>query len=203
MYSQNDEERTILRHFEGRPAGTFLDIGAFHPIRLSNTRALFERGFRGVYVEPSPSLHKAFLDEIKDDPQMQLVTDCVGDQSGEVEFFDSGSWAVSTTDQSWADKWKNSGANFTPIKVNMITVKELLEKSIHKTFDFISLDTENTVKVILPLLDLNALKTSLICLEWNGQDFELFDSTLRSQGFFEIKESRTSENLIYAKTQVA
>jgi hypothetical protein len=81
----------------------------------------------------------------------------------------------------------------------MITVPQLLEKSIHKTFDFISLDTENTVKVILPLLDLTALKTSLICLEWNSQDFEFFDTTLRAQGFSEIDGSRTSENLIYKK----
>ena len=84
----------------------------------------------------------------------------------------------------------------------MITVPMLLETSIHKTFDFISLDTENTVKTILPLLDLNALKTSLICLEWNNQDREFFDSTLTAQGFSEIVEARTSENLIYAKAQV-
>lgn len=203
MYSQNDEERTILAHFDGKPAGTFLDIGAFHPTKFSNTRALFERGFKGVYIEPSPSLHQAFLDEIKDDPQMQLVTDCIGAKSGEVEFHDSGDWAVSTTDSAWVEKWKSSGATFTTIKVNMITVPELLEKAIYKTFDFISLDTENTVKVILPLLDLNALKTSLICLEWNGQDLAFFDSTLRAQGFLEVEGSRTGENLIYAKTQVA
>ncbi len=202
MYSQNDEERTILKHFEGKPDGTFLDIGAFHPTKFSNTRALWERGFKGVYVEPSPSLHQAFLDAIDGDPKMQLIPDCIGDKAGEVEFFDSGDWAVSTTDPTWVEKWKNSGATFTPIKVRMITVPMLLERSVHKTFDFISLDTENTVKTILPLLDLNALKTSLICLEWNNQDREFFDSTLTAQGFNEIVEARTSENLIYAKAQV-
>jgi FkbM family methyltransferase len=202
VYSQNDEERTILKHFEGKPAGTFLDIGAFHPTKFSNTRALWERGFKGVYVEPSPSLHQAFLDAIDGEPKMQLIPDCIGDKAGEVEFFDSGDWAVSTTDPTWVEKWKNSGATFTPIKVRMITVPMLLEVSIHKTFDFISLDTENTVKTILPLLDLNALKTSLICLEWNNQNREFFDSTLTAQGFNEIVGARTSENLIYAKAQV-
>ena len=199
MYSQNDEERVILNYFDGKPAGTFLDIGAFHPKKFSNTRALFERGFKGVFIEPSPSLHQAFLDEIKDDPLMQLVTDCIGDYSGEVEFYDSGEWALSTTDPEWVEKRKGCGATFNKIKVNMITVPQLLEKSVHKTFDFISLDTENTVKIILPLLDLNALGTSLICVEWNGQDFEFFDTTLRAQGFSEIYGSRTGENLIYKK----
>lgn len=199
MYSQNDEERVILNYFDGKPAGTFLDIGAYHPTKFSNTRALFERGFKGVYVEPSPSLHKAFLDEIKDDPLMQLVPDCIGEHAGEVEFYDSGEWALSTTDPGWVEKRKGCGATFNTIKVNMITVPQLLEKSVHKTFDFISLDTENTVKIILPLLDLNALGTSLICAEWNSQDFEFFDTTLRAQGFSEIDGSRTGENLIYKK----
>ena len=202
MYSQNDEERTILKHFEGKPAGTFLDIGAFHPTKFSNTRALWERGFKGVYVEPSPSLHQAFLDAIDGDPKMQLVTECIGDRAGEVEFFDSGDWAVSTTDPTWVEKWKSGGATFTPIKVRMITVPMLLEISIHKTFDFISLDTENTVVEILPKLDLNALKTSLICFEWNSRDFEIFDAILRPQGFREVDGSRTGENLLYAKAQV-
>ncbi len=202
MYSQNDEERTILKHFEGKPAGTFLDIGAFHPTKFSNTRALWERGFKGVYIEPSPSLHKAFLDEIKDDPKMQLITDCLGSKAGEVEFFDSGDWALSTTDPEWVEQRKSCGASFTAIKVNMITVPMLLERSVHKTFDFISLDTENTVLEILPLLDLNSLKTSMICVEWNGRDFGLFESILRPQGFSEIAEARTGENLIYAKAQV-
>ena len=201
MYSQNNEEQTILNYFEGKPAGTFLDIGAYHPTKLSNTRALFERGFKGVYVEPSPSLHQAFLDEIKDDPLMQLVTECLGEHCCEVEFHDSGDWAVSTTDPGWVEKWKNTGATFNRIKVNMITVAALLEKSVHKTFDFISLDTENTVKVILPLLDLNALKTSLICVEHNGQDYEFFDGLLQAQGFAEIEGSRTGENLIYCKNK--
>lgn len=199
VYSQNGEELAILNYFDGKPAGTFLDIGAYNPKKFSNTRALFERGFKGVYVEPSPSLHQAFLDEIKDDPQMQLITDCIGPDAGEVEFYDSGDWALSTTDPEWVEKRKGCGATFNAIKVNMITVPQLLEKSIHKTFDFISLDTENTVKVILPLLDLTAFKTSLICLEWNSQDFEFFDTTLRAQGFSEIDGSRTGENLIYAK----
>lgn len=203
MYSQNNEEETILHYFSDKPPGTFLDIGAYHPVKLSNTRALFERGFKGVYVEPSPSLHQAFLDEIKDDPGMQLITDCVGDREAVVDFYDSGNWAVSSTDLSWMPKWEGIGVTYTSIKVNMITAPMLLEKCIHKKFDFVSLDTEGTVKIILPQLDLKHMDTSLICFEWNGQDYDFFDSTLRDMGFSEIPGSRTGENLIYAKDKVA
>lgn len=52
-YSQYEEEQHILKALGGR-VGTFMDIGAYHPMTFSNTRALFERGWSGVMVEPSP-----------------------------------------------------------------------------------------------------------------------------------------------------
>lgn len=198
-YSQNNEQDFILEHFKDKPNGTFLDIGAFHPKLLSNTRCLFERGFKGVYIEPCASLHQAFLDEIKDDPQMQLITECIGLAVGEVEFFDSGMDAVSTTDAKWAKKWAAAGANYTPSKVSMITVPMMLEKAIHKKFDFISLDTEGNVKDILGQLDLRSLGTQMICVEWVNQDFDFYDQYLRAQGFSEVPNSRNFENLLYFK----
>jgi FkbM family methyltransferase len=50
-YSQFDEEEFILKFFAGF-TGRFLDIGAFDGVSMSNTRALLERGWRGMLVEP-------------------------------------------------------------------------------------------------------------------------------------------------------
>ena len=41
MYSQNQEEKYILKHFKDKQ-GTFLDLGAYDGKELSNTRALVE-----------------------------------------------------------------------------------------------------------------------------------------------------------------
>jgi hypothetical protein len=54
-YSQNDEERVINGVLDD--AGDFLDVGAFDGKLFSNTLKLYERGWGGVLVEPSP---KAF-----------------------------------------------------------------------------------------------------------------------------------------------
>lgn len=64
-YSQNGEDGLILDFF-GATKGCFLDIGAWHPTDLSNTRRLVEAGWSGVLIEPSP---QAF---------MALLTACVG-----------------------------------------------------------------------------------------------------------------------------
>src|SRR5690242_2629682 len=52
-YSQSNEQEAILKYF-GDFIGTFADLGANDGQTLSNTRALAEKGWCGVFVEPSP-----------------------------------------------------------------------------------------------------------------------------------------------------
>lgn len=55
MYSQFEEEKHILAAMIDRSGpGKFLDIGCWDPITFSNTRALVERGWSGVMIDPAP-----------------------------------------------------------------------------------------------------------------------------------------------------
>ncbi len=51
MYAQNNEDDILATFFSNIPNGSFLEIGAFHPKNLSNTRALVEKGWGGVMVD--------------------------------------------------------------------------------------------------------------------------------------------------------
>lgn len=53
-YSQNDEQEFILKFFGDTTGGNLLEIGAFDGVEFSNTRALLERGWSGVLIEPDP-----------------------------------------------------------------------------------------------------------------------------------------------------
>ena len=53
MYAQNNEDDILAKFFENTPNGSFLEIGAFHPKNLSNTRLLVEKGWGGVMVDMS------------------------------------------------------------------------------------------------------------------------------------------------------
>lgn len=54
MYSQFDEEKIILEVLGSQPPGRLLDVGAYDGLELSNSRALIERGWSAVLVEPAP-----------------------------------------------------------------------------------------------------------------------------------------------------
>jgi hypothetical protein len=59
-YSQHGEDRLILDYFKklGRPTGTYVDVGANYPIKISNTYLLYRSGWRGLTVEPIPRLSR-------------------------------------------------------------------------------------------------------------------------------------------------
>ena len=53
-YSQEGEDLIVVRLFEGKTDGFYVDIGAHHPIRHSNTHLLYRRGWRGINIDATP-----------------------------------------------------------------------------------------------------------------------------------------------------
>ena len=61
-YAQHGDDLAILNIFGCLRISTpsYLDVGAHHPIELSNTALLYKRGCRGINVEANPDLIEAF-----------------------------------------------------------------------------------------------------------------------------------------------
>ena len=74
-YAQHGDDLAVLNIFKrlGIEKPSYLDVGAYHPFDLSNTALLYERGSRGINVEPNEALFPAFLEARPDD-----TTICVG-----------------------------------------------------------------------------------------------------------------------------
>ena len=59
-YSQEGEDMVLYRIFEKQKSGFYVDIGAYHPKRFSNTYFFYKRGWRGINIEPNPEAIKLF-----------------------------------------------------------------------------------------------------------------------------------------------
>lgn len=195
MYSQNDEEQVITSYFEGR-TGRFLDIGAGHPFRFSNTRALYERGWKGVLVEPAPSFLPLHQAEYGSDPEMQVLGVCVGLENGVVDFWHSPNASVSTTVESELARWTD-GREFVRTTAEMVDVPHLLARAKYKAFEFINIDTEGNVEEIMDQLDPRPLGCELMCVEWNSKNLEWFEAYFARFNWRPLY--RSAENLIYAR----
>lgn len=85
-YAQHGDDLAVLNIFKrlGIERPSYLDVGAYHPYNLSNTALLYERGSRGINVEPNAVLFEAFR---KARPQDTNIRAGVAPVSGELPFY--------------------------------------------------------------------------------------------------------------------
>jgi len=192
-HSQNNEEFFILQYF-GDKVGKLLDVGAFHPTKFSNTRALIEKNWAAVLIEPAPTLFKAFEEEYKDNDKITLLNIAIGDTTDHVKFYESEGDAISTTSEAHKTKW--SMISYKEIMVPMLETVAFFNE-YGKDVDFISLDTEGTNMVIFRLIpDWVWQQISLFCIEHDNCYYEI-KGKLSDFGFKELY--RNAENILLAK----
>jgi len=61
-YAQEGEDLVLLSFYEGKKGykGFYVDVGAHHPYRISNTMAFYKKGWKGINIEPNPGAMKWF-----------------------------------------------------------------------------------------------------------------------------------------------
>ena len=59
-YSQEGEDFILERIFRDKKDGFYVDIGAFHPFKYSNTQKLYQKGWSGINIEPNENNIKLF-----------------------------------------------------------------------------------------------------------------------------------------------
>jgi FkbM family methyltransferase len=187
-YSQNNEQDIILNYFKDE-VGTFLDLGSYDGVNLSNTRALVRKKWKGVLVDPSPEVFKRLELNCKD-YELTLINCAVSDYNDTVSFYDNQN-AVATMHQKETERWDNE--EFNKIEVRCRDVKELLEELPYTVYDFISIDCEGEDLTLLKRIDFAKYKTRLVCVEWNSKDQNLFDEIMKGWKLIH----KNAENLIY------
>ena len=200
MYSQNNEEKIILDYFASH-IGTFCSIGENDGKTLSNVRALAERGWKGVMIDPDPAAYARL--EALYHKQKGFYTynyaicgnngNRILNKSGELlKTGDTG--LVSTFHAHEMDRFK-SVLSYEPLEVKCYTWKTALNRWKIKKFDMISLDVEGDELNILPDIDMTDVK--LLCIEWNSKPELKTEYEKYLDGFRLIYTS--GENLIYAR----
>lgn len=74
FYSQDGEDALLSSFYERKKGykGFFVDVGAHHPYRFSNTAYYYKKGWRGINIEPTPNLFNVFLKHRKRDINLNL-----------------------------------------------------------------------------------------------------------------------------------
>ena len=102
-YAQEGEDLLLARHFKDRIhiPGFYVDIGAHHPKKLSNTYYFYKKGWRGINVDAKPGSMKAFDSARPGDINIETAVGCDPTPHTFYMFEDP---ALNTFDQTLADE---------------------------------------------------------------------------------------------------
>lgn len=196
MYSQNNEEEIILNYFSNSQPGRFIDIGGFHPTQLSNTRCLVEKGWSGVYVEPSPICMESFRKEYENSPNITLIQKAITRETGLAKFFESFGDAVGTLSDFHKTVWSKY-VKYNEITVETLSMADFLTENFDDRVKAISIDVEGTnLELFRDIPDYVLNKISLLCIEHENNYAEI---TSRCKQFGFSEALMNGENLIFVK----
>jgi FkbM family methyltransferase len=153
---------------------SYLDIGSHHPFRYNNTYYFYNRGCRGINIEPDPSLYELFQKTRNKDINVNVG---VLDNTSEIPFYILQPNTLNTFSKEECDNYIKIGHKLVKvINVKVETVADILERFNEGLFpELLSIDIEGLDLQVLRSLDLRFNYPKVICSEttiYNGTNIK-------------------------------
>lgn len=182
FYGQLEEDKYILKYFP-EANGTYVDVGAGHPIRGSNSFYFYEKGWRGLTIDPIKKnvvLHRVLR---RHDSQLQSL---IGVSNEREYFYHFEPYEYSTSDDSIAlETLSKPGVRLLAkekLKITRLSSLNLVSKPVEPSF--LSIDVEGKDFEVLKSINWNDFLPRLICVEsWSDNNLE----TSKIQNYLEKK----------------
>src|SRR5258708_7493062 len=140
-YAQRFEDLYLMRCFGGRSTGFYIDVGSGHPVYDNASFAFYLEGWRGITVEPNPSLARLSR-AVR--PRDQHVEALLGAEVGEASFYLVNDFhGLSTMIEAHARAAQTQfGKTSQAIAMAVTTLKELCRRHAPPVFEFLKVDVE-------------------------------------------------------------
>lgn len=162
-YSQAEEDRLLDRLLEGQRTGFYVDIGAHHPVRLSNTKRFYDRGWCGINVEPSPAAQAQF---VRQRPRDINLCCGAGGQAAVLDYYDMQDAKLSSFDPEQAARAQRMGARLKQVhRIPVRTLADIFAEYVRQPVDFLSIDIEGLEEEVLRGNDWERWRPRFICIE--------------------------------------
>lgn len=162
--AQNGEDVVLWRALGHLPSGTYVEVGANHPLEDSATRAFYDRGWSGLTVEPVSSyadLHR------QERPRDTLVEAAVTSTPGETVLHVIPGSGLSTLVEEVSEEHARHGVAHQDVTVPGVRLADLVDQAglaavpVH----FLLVDVEGAEADVLASVDLTRWRPWVLIIE--------------------------------------
>lgn len=152
-WSQEGEDMVLRRIFEGKTNGFYIDVGAHHPKRFSNTYLFYRKGWKGINIDAMPGSMKLFHEWRPRDMNLEMG---VAQTAGILDYYVFNETALNGFSERLSQERNQTSSTYhvkQVIQVNVLPLRDILNKYLgDREIDFMSVDVEG--------FDLEVLKSN-------------------------------------------
>ena len=180
-YAQNNEDVLLNRIFADVKDGFYIDIGAYDPVEGSVTKSFYERGWRGINVEPGEIFDRLAAARPRDINLRVAVTDRRG-KATFVRCEDPGLSHLAREDEVTYDQMVDQVSCDTLTSI-------VIEHSAKRQIDFLKIDVEGSEKEIVSSTDWKRIRPTVLIIEathpWSNELMNAdWEPKLLGEGYF-------------------
>lgn len=166
-YSQGAEDIILNQFLKNQKKGFFVDVGAHHPVKYSNTYFFYKKGWTGIHIDPLPSIAPKFRSQR---PKDLFLSVGVSEKEDTLTYYMFNEPALNGFDKELSLKRNEKFQEFEIIdtkQIKTLPLRELLDQNLPKnqTIDFLSVDTEGFDLTVLRLNDWKKYRPRFILVE--------------------------------------
>ncbi len=165
-FSQEGEDLVLNRFFADKTNGCFVDVGAHHPFRFSNTYLFYTKGWRGINIDPLPGAMDSFKNHREEDVNLPYG---VSSNEGELVYYSFNEPALNTFSKEKADEYLNHKTYKLKeqITCKVLPLKQILDTHLkeNKHIDFLTIDCEGLDLEVLQSNDWQKYRPTIVLAE--------------------------------------
>lgn len=163
-YAQNLEDVMLWRALKSVQSGFYIDVGAYSPTEDSVTRAFYDRGWRGINIEPQPQFHRQLAEYRPRDVNLQIALGAAPG-SGKLRAF--GTSGLATLREEVANDHVAAGWQPDGIDVRIDTLSNLVATygPANHEVHFLKIDVEGSEDEVLKGADFESFRPWIVVVE--------------------------------------
>jgi FkbM family methyltransferase len=161
-YAQNHEDVMLYRALREVKEGFYIDVGAQDPVIDSVTKAFYERGWRGINIEPNEEYFRKLQDDRPHDVNLLTV---VGREPGDISFYEVAHTGLSTTSAVYARRHAEAGYEVLLRNVPCTTLDRICTDCGVDIIHFLKIDVEGSERAVLEGFSFEAVRPWVVMVE--------------------------------------